>query len=117
MFNTPTGRYLSTAQAGEFLGVTPSRIHRLVRDGFLEVKDTRFYKFGKNYYFDRTDVERLLPRIPEIKENGRRKRTPAWRKGLLSKVECRKKSPGISARQGTVLFIPGALPGKVCNFA
>jgi hypothetical protein len=67
MFNTPTGRYLSTAQAGEFLGVTPSRIHRLVRDGFLEVKDTRFYKFGKNYYFDRTDVERLLPRIPEIK--------------------------------------------------
>ena len=64
MFNTPTGRYLSTAQAGEFLGVTPSRIHRLVRDGFLEVKDTRFYKFGKNYYFDRTDVERLLPRIP-----------------------------------------------------
>lgn len=67
MCKTPTGRYLSTAQVGEFLGVTPSRIHRLVQDGLLEVKDTRLYKFGKNYYFDRTDVERLLPRIPGLK--------------------------------------------------
>lgn len=67
MFSTPKDRYLSTAQAGEFLGVTPSGIRRLVRDGFLEVKDTRSYKFGQNYYFDPGDVERLLPRIPDFK--------------------------------------------------
>lgn len=67
MFNTSKSRYLSTAQAGGFLGITPSRIRRLVRDGFLEVKDTRSYKFGNNYYFDPGDIERLLPRIPEFK--------------------------------------------------
>ena len=115
MFNTPTGRYLSTAQAGEFLGVTPSRIHRLVRDGFLEVKDTRFYKFGKNYYFDRTDVERLLPRIPEIKKMAGGRGRPPGAKGCFQRLNA-EKSPEYQ-RQGTVLFIPGALPGKVCNFA
>lgn len=61
------GKYLNTAQAGEYLGITPAWVRRLVRDGFLEVKDTRQYKSGVDFYFDRSQLADLLPRMPEFK--------------------------------------------------
>lgn len=62
-----TGNYLSIAQVGEYLGITPAGVRRLVRDGLLEVKDTRRYKFGEDLYFDPSEVGDLLPRMPEFK--------------------------------------------------
>ena len=113
MCKTPTGRYLSTAQAGEFLGVTPSRIHRLVQDGLLEVKDTRLYKFGKNYYFDRTDVERLLPRIPGLKRKWQAEedaRLGAKRAAFKSCMQ--KKKPGNTSTSRKSSFHPWNITRK-----
>lgn len=62
-----TGEFLSTAQVGKFLGITPRMVHRLVRDGFLEIKGTRKFKFGEDFYFDRVEVEELSGRMPEFK--------------------------------------------------
>lgn len=62
-----TGKYLSTAEASETLGITPAAVRRLVREGLLEVKDTRRYKSGEDYYFDRGEVQDLLPRMPEFR--------------------------------------------------
>lgn len=59
--------YLTTAQAANLLNITPNAVRRLVRDGLLEVKYTRHYKFGEDQSFDRIAVENLLSRIPEFK--------------------------------------------------
>lgn len=62
-----TKNYLTTAQAADLLNITPAAVRRLVREGLLEVKDTRRYKFGVDQSFDRAAVENLLPGIPELK--------------------------------------------------
>jgi hypothetical protein len=59
--------YLTTAQAADLLNITPAAVRRLVREGLLEVKYTRRYKFGEDQSFDRSAVESLLPRLPEYK--------------------------------------------------
>ncbi len=59
--------YLTTAQAADLLNITPAAVRRLVREGLLEVKHTRRYKFGLDQSFDRAAVEKLLPRLPEFK--------------------------------------------------
>lgn len=59
--------HINIARVGECLGITPAGVRRLVRDGHLEVKDTRRYKFGEEFYFDPLEVENLLPRMPEFK--------------------------------------------------
>lgn len=61
------GDSLTTAQVAALLDITPAGVRRLVRDGFLEVKLTRRYKFGVDMSFDRAATENLLPRIPDIK--------------------------------------------------
>lgn len=62
-----TGKYLSTAEAGEALGITPAAVRRLVREGLLEVRVRKKYKTGEDYYFDREDVQDLLPRMAELR--------------------------------------------------
>ena len=62
-----TGKYLSTAEAGETLGITPALVRRLVREGLLEVKDRKRYKTGEDYCFDQGDVQALLPRMPQFR--------------------------------------------------
>lgn len=59
--------YLTTAQVAELLNITPAGVRRLVREGLLEVKYTRSYKFGVDHSFDRAAAENLLPRVPEFK--------------------------------------------------
>lgn len=59
--------YLTTAQAAAFLNITPAAVRRLVREGLLEVKQIRRYKFGEDLSFDRAAVEKLLPGLPEFK--------------------------------------------------
>ena len=60
-------KYMSTAEVSETLGVTPSSVRRLVREGVLEVKDTKRYKTGEEFYFDSSEVENLLPRMPDLR--------------------------------------------------
>lgn len=60
-------KYMSTAEVGETLGITPSSVRRLVREGILEVRDTKRYKTGEEYYFDSREVNNLLPRMPELR--------------------------------------------------
>ena len=117
MCKTPTGRYLSTAQAGEFLGVTPSRIHRLVQDGLLEVKDTRLYKFGKNYYLDRTDVERLLPRIPGLKRKWQAEEDARLgaKRAAFKRLHAEKK-PGNTSTSRKSFFFTLTFPQKLRRF-
>lgn len=62
-----TGKYISTAEVGETLGITPSSVRRLVREGVLEVKSIKQYKTGEEYYFDSSEVNNLLPRMPDLK--------------------------------------------------
>jgi len=62
-----SGNYFTTAQAAGLLNITPATLRRLVREGLLEVKYTRSYKFGEDQSYDRIAVENLLPRIPEFK--------------------------------------------------
>lgn len=59
--------YITTAQAADLLNLTPAAVRRLVREGLLEVKQTRRYKFGEDQSFDRAAVEKLLPGLPEFK--------------------------------------------------
>lgn len=62
-----TGKYLSTAEVGEALGITPAAVRRLVREGLLEVKERKLYKTGEDYYFDQAEVQDLLPQMPGFK--------------------------------------------------
>lgn len=62
-----TGKYISTAEVSDTLGITPPSVHRLVRDGFLEVKGTKRYKTGEELYFDHSAVNDLLPMMPELR--------------------------------------------------
>ncbi len=60
-------KYMSTAEVGETLGITPSSVRRLVREGVLQVKGTKKYKTGEEYYFDSSEVIELLPRMPHLR--------------------------------------------------
>lgn len=61
------GIYMSTAEVSDVLGITPSSVHRLVREGFLGVKDTKKYKSGSESYFDCSEVNKLLPMMPALR--------------------------------------------------
>lgn len=58
--------YLNTALAGEYLGLTPAGLRKLVRDGYLETKNGGPLKHGEEFIYSRAEVEALLPRMPEI---------------------------------------------------
>ncbi|MDD4766303.1 MAG: helix-turn-helix domain-containing protein [Desulfotomaculaceae bacterium] len=62
-----SGKNMSAAEVGEILGITPSSVRRLVREGVLEVKETKRYKAGEELYFDSSAVKDLLPRMPELR--------------------------------------------------
>jgi hypothetical protein len=61
------GTYMSTAEVSDALGITPSSVHRLVREGFLGVKDTKQYKSGLESYFDCSEVNKLLSMMPALR--------------------------------------------------
>lgn len=61
------GTYMSTAEVSDALGITPSSVHRLVREGFLGVKDTKQYKSGWESNFDCSEVNKLLPMMPALR--------------------------------------------------
>ncbi|MCL6558287.1 MAG: helix-turn-helix domain-containing protein, partial [Firmicutes bacterium] len=62
----PAGEYLTAAQVGEYLGITPAGVKRLVKDGHLEIKGKLNFKHGETFYFDRAEVKELLPRMPGL---------------------------------------------------
>jgi hypothetical protein len=58
---------MSTAEVSDVLGITPASVHKLVREGFLGVKDTKKYKSGSESYFDCSEVNKLLPMMPALR--------------------------------------------------
>ncbi len=57
---------LSIAEVCKTLGITPSKVHQLTNEGYLEVIDTAQLKNGKIYLFQPAQVESLIDQMPRI---------------------------------------------------
>lgn len=70
-----TVKNISTADVSDTLGIAPPSVHRLVRDGFLEVKGTKRYKTGEELYFDHIIYYRFGRKNPTIPRHVTKQKT------------------------------------------
>ncbi len=64
----PASELINPAQACKILGITPSGVKRLIREGYLEIKGVVRFKNGDMNLFDAGLVQKLLPDMPRIKQ-------------------------------------------------
>lgn len=60
------GALLTTAEVCRELGLTPAKVNRLTREGYLEVSEKTRQKYGDIYLFQAYQVNRLKQQMPRI---------------------------------------------------
>ncbi len=61
-----TGKLLTTAQVCRELGLTPAKVKRLTREGYLEVSGKSTHKHGEAHLFHPVQVSCLKEQVPKI---------------------------------------------------
>ncbi|HBV99075.1 MAG: hypothetical protein JL50_18500 [Peptococcaceae bacterium BICA1-7] len=57
---------LTTAQVCRELGITPNRVQRLTREGYLEISAVKTLKYGEEYLYKSAQVSILRQQMPRI---------------------------------------------------
>ena len=57
---------LTTAQVCRELGITPTKVQRLTREGYLEISAVKTLKYGAEYLYKSTQVSLLRQQMPRI---------------------------------------------------
>lgn len=60
------GELLTTAQVCRELGLTPAKVKRLTREGYLEISEKSRQKYGEMHLFHPGQVSRLKDQMPKI---------------------------------------------------
>ncbi|MFZ5646355.1 MAG: helix-turn-helix domain-containing protein [Bacillota bacterium] len=111
-----TGELLTTAQVCRELGVTPAKIRRLTREGYLEVSGKVAQKYGEEYLYRSDQVRHLKHQMPKIlskwatEENFRNGRQAGMTRAAESM-----NAAGVKKRRDEFLSSLYDLPEKTAN--